>query len=245
VQALYRLGYIACEQQRYNDAITYLTRLTELEQKHAKGYFCLGKAYNALEKWDEAIESLKNAISLNPGFEFAWYQLSLSYSGKKQFNKAIETLEKVAGINPKLEYVYDQMGRIYLKTGKTGEAVEMHKKAVETAPKLAYLWKNLGVAYLRNRMYWEAVASLNKSLDINKSNGTAHYYLGCSYKNLGEDKLCIKHLKETLRLLPNHQKARSMLESFGEHVEPAENKEQDKLFEKLEILRDKWKENTP
>jgi len=169
---------------------------------------------------------LQNAIELNPGFEFAWYQLSLALVGKRQYQQALDTLHKVAEINPRLEYIYDQMGRIHLKLKRFKEAVEMHKKAVETAPKLAYLWKNLGVAYLRDKRYWEAVASLNKSLEINKHNGTAHYYLGCSYQNLGERELSIKHFRETLRLLPNHQKAKILLDQYIQKPEQETNARQ-------------------
>lgn len=105
--------------------------------------------------------------------------------------------------------------------GKFKEAEEMLNKALSLSLSdkglTVSICYTMGSNYERQRRLDEAIERFNyvinnESLSI-KFKGGSHFHLGCIYKELGERKKAEHHFKECLEIIPDHKKARKLLNS--------------------------------
>ena len=85
----------AAERQRigdYDEAITILRRVLELDPQLVSAYIQMGQVYGESDQRNEAIESFKKAVQLDPSFGEAYYRLGLTYDIQNQSYDAISNL---------------------------------------------------------------------------------------------------------------------------------------------------------
>ena len=56
-------------------------------------------------------------------------------------------------------------------------------------------------------MFNEAISYLNKAIEIDPSNATALYNLGCAYNKLGEKQKGAFYFKKVIKIKPDHYKS--------------------------------------
>ncbi len=82
--------------QLINDSIHYLTSVLERDKEHARSYYYLAKAYNAVDRKSEADNAAKQAALLEPG--------NTSYSGLAQSLEQVPVKhEPIAATGPSLD----------------------------------------------------------------------------------------------------------------------------------------------
>ena len=64
--SLYNIGVIFYNASKYDDALKYFKRATELNAEFAEAQFQLGMTYTAMNKPKEAVEVLKKFIEMAP-----------------------------------------------------------------------------------------------------------------------------------------------------------------------------------
>ncbi|MCU1267828.1 MAG: Tetratricopeptide repeat protein [Acidobacteria bacterium] len=74
--ANYYLGIAFTVDRKWDTAIGFLQKASQLQPSNPDPYFFLGQAYQGLEKHEEAIEVLRKAIALNPDLQHNDYQVT-------------------------------------------------------------------------------------------------------------------------------------------------------------------------
>lgn len=121
-----------------------------------------------------------------------------------------------------------QRGEVYFKKEKYDRAVRMFKDALAVCsnkPLEVSLHYKLGSNYEKIGRYFEAIGEFD---EIVKSNiswdfefekeqylGGAYFHLGCIHQSLGELEKTKHYLKECLKFLPGHNKAKEYLKVLG------------------------------
>jgi tetratricopeptide (TPR) repeat protein len=75
--AHYYLGFFALQEQRYPEAIAYLTESLSIAPYLGQAYAARGVAYRVLGQWELALADLEQALALMPEDLYSYYELGL------------------------------------------------------------------------------------------------------------------------------------------------------------------------
>jgi cytochrome c-type biogenesis protein CcmH/NrfG len=164
VKALSKLGYIAWNEQRYDEAIQRFQQVLAIDPQHAAAYVHLGVNYTAQERFAEAAAAYRHAERLNPDFTLLVQQ----------------SLNLIAHLQRAKEQPYDPMvhfalGEIYSNDGRSDRAIEAFEKVVELDPSLPQGWLHLGMNYAAEARYAEALQAYGRVLALEPHNVLARH----------------------------------------------------------------------
>ena len=162
IKALSKLGYIAWNEQQYDEALKRFQQVLTIDPTQAAAYVHLGVNYTALERFDEAMAAYRQAERLQPNFAHL-VQQSLNL---------IEHLQR-ARERPDDPLVHFQLGTIYSDDGRSDRAIEAFEKVVALTPELPQGWLYLGINYEAEARYAEALEAYAQVLVLEPDNALA------------------------------------------------------------------------
>lgn len=132
LDAMFRLGGVYVQTQRFDDAITIWQRYIKLTNDAPHGYNNLALAYDAAGRTAEAEQAYKAAIAKDPHHQASRNNYGLMLARQNQVDAAIEQLSAV--LPPAA--VHYNLGRVCEQQGRAEEAKAYYRKALELDPKL-------------------------------------------------------------------------------------------------------------
>ncbi|HTH02852.1 MAG TPA: DUF3857 domain-containing protein [Vicinamibacterales bacterium] len=145
---LYQSGYEALRAGNYDQAVTLLKRVVELEPKSKTAWINLGSAYVALRQYDPAIAAFNKQLEVNPYDEYAHNHLGRVYTLQRRYDEAESAFRKQIELNPLDKYAAGALGNLYIEAKRYAEAVPQLEKAISLTPDQASLHIDLGTAHL-------------------------------------------------------------------------------------------------
>jgi spermidine synthase len=161
-KALSKLGYIAWNEQQYDEALQRFQQVLAIDPTQAAAYVHLGVNYTALERFGEAIAAYRQAERLQP---------SLAHMVQQSIN-LIEHLQR-AREQPDDPLVHFQLGTIYSDDGRSDRAIEAFEKVVALTPQLPQGWLYLAINYEAEARYAEALQACGQVLALEPDNALA------------------------------------------------------------------------
>ncbi len=152
----YWLARLDYDEQKYQEAIARLEKVTVVDPKMTRAYDLLGLCYDYLGRVQDAILTFNHAVQLNRS-------------------------ETKPSPWPNLDMAIAQMEANDL----AGAETNLHE-AISYDPQLAQAHYQLGRVLERQKKFPEAVASLNTSASLDPGYPDPHYLLGRIYKRLGK-----------------------------------------------------------
>jgi len=170
----------------YPDAIKWLEKAVELDNKNKDAWYYLGRAYYTQSQLLRAKLAFSTALQLDPQDAKAENGLGLVFESDAQPVAALEAYKKAIEMdegNPRRsEQPYVNLGSLLLGQGQNQDAIKPLETAVLLAPDNAYCRMRLGAAYLRTGKMDLAQRELEKATQLDPENAAAHYQLGKVYK---------------------------------------------------------------
>ena len=112
-------GNLLIKQERFEEAVTHLSRAKELNTRAGIPYRLLGEHFLNAKKIDMAIAEFKQAIKLNPMDAISLSGLSHGFYLKgKNLKIAITLAKESIMINPSMQLFRSRLGKLYLQTGQ-------------------------------------------------------------------------------------------------------------------------------
>jgi tetratricopeptide (TPR) repeat protein len=106
VRADYESAVRMLQQERYQEGIALLTKVTEAVPSAIAPYIDLGIAYGRLDDLEHAELSLKHALELEPGHPIANNELGMVYRRQGRFAEARASYEKALALYPSFHYAH-------------------------------------------------------------------------------------------------------------------------------------------
>lgn len=179
------------------DALLSPVEREVLVSRGLKGLFDQGKEYYQKERYEEAIDALLRVVDSKPGSKFSHYYLGLSYAYMNRPVPAMRHLREyliLESYPPENQKAYDEAKRIF-KTLQDGELVEV--RATSSSSQAAAVFQQGKDAYRRGD-YFQAVNIFNKVYNYKPTSFPTNYYLGMSYRELGDRERAVFHLSKCL-----------------------------------------------
>jgi tetratricopeptide (TPR) repeat protein len=124
--ALNRLGFEHVRQNQYFEALPYLIKAVQLNQRSFSSFYALGIAALNLKQMKEATEAFRLATVINSQSVFAQFQYGRALRISGNYKEAEQALLKAKSLDKDLALpeLYWQLGLLYEKHGRYKEAAD-------------------------------------------------------------------------------------------------------------------------
>ena len=196
------LNYVLLDD--YADAIKWLEKAVEIDNRNADAWYYLGRAYYSKARLNEARHAFQTVLDLDPSSAKAENNLGLIFEteGKPEeaidaYRKAIAQQENSSQLS---EQPYVNLGNLLAEQGRPREAIALIEKAVALAANDAYCHMTLGVLYRKISEAEKAQRELVRATELEPDNPQAHYQLGRLYMDMKKPNLAKAEFERTAEL---------------------------------------------
>lgn len=176
-RSIFHQAEAAVEKKKYDNAVTLLKQVVELDNADFQAWAALGMMYMVQEKFADAETALLKAIEVRPTFARAQLNLGKLRSSRKDYEGAVEPLTRAVEIEPTSADANLLLGECYLQLKKGSKAIPYLNEAArigrpEAHLRLAWLYNAAG---LKDRAALEYEEFLKKKPDYPERNKLKEY----------------------------------------------------------------------
>ena len=209
-RAIYGLGNIFSDQQRWEEAEKAYRRAIELEPNSPEPYIALSYVLtqpvvgsNLGERYTEAEKMAREAIVLTPKNAIAFDQLGVAMELRGLISQVtINSYQKAIELEPTFALAYAHLGRILRRNGKTNDSSEAYRKAIELSTDVPTMILVADVMQSQQR-FIESEQLLRKALRQDPRNPTGLFLLGRALTTRKSFSEAEKVLKKSVEVSPN------------------------------------------
>jgi tetratricopeptide (TPR) repeat protein len=137
--------------------------------------------------------AFRTVTKLDPAYADGWVNVARCRLEEGDTTGAREVLGKALGIAPELPKAHYFLGLALKREGHLHEGLGHLQRASAAFPGDRVIHDEIGRVLFLLRRYPESVAALQKTLEIDPEDLTAHYNLMLSYRGLGNEEKARKH----------------------------------------------------
>ncbi len=137
--SLFQKAQEAVALKKYDDALSFLTRIVESDKLDFQAWTLLGTLYVVQGKPTDAERSYLTAIELKPTFALALLDLGKLRSSQKRFQEAVDPLTRSIAVQPKSGEANLLLGQAYLQLKQGSKAVPYLNEAAKLDKPEAHL----------------------------------------------------------------------------------------------------------
>lgn len=206
--ASHLLGVVLQQQQRHDEAIGFIRRAIELNDRSWSMHSNLGCALQELGRFDEALAHHRRAVELAPGSVVVHSNLGTALEEAGRLEEAAAAYREALRLAPGHAPAHYNLGNLLRRQGRTDEAIGCYERALRLHPDYSEAHVNLAALVGEQGQIDEAIRSYRWALEVRPNNPEAHYNLGRAL----DQKRCwdeaIACYNEAIRLCPDHAEAR-------------------------------------
>ena len=198
---------IYSKKKNHPKAIQLLEKALEVTDEPIEIWNLMGMEYLFLEDYVKAKQYFLKCIKDNAFDYQSLYNLLYCYEQLGENIEAINALNNLLETNPYSEVAWHQLGKIYVKINKLEEALSAFEFAIISDDCFTGAYIEKGKLLEKMGRINEAIDNYIFSLNFNDPNAFVNHRIGLCHLKLGNDKLAISYLKESIKLEPNHEKS--------------------------------------
>ena len=130
-QELIDIGHRNYELGEYKEAIGYLNRAADKDQKNPEIFYLLGVCKSQMQMNQEAIKDYDLALALDPSYAEVYFEKGYSLFALNKLDEAIEAFDKSIKLKPNNAVAYVNRGSVKCIKGDKEGAMKDWKKAEE------------------------------------------------------------------------------------------------------------------
>lgn len=197
VDELYNLGWVAIQEQRYDDAIAFYEQVVARSPTYKEAWYNLGHAHSFKKDYDAEIAAYEKAIELDSDYFKALASLSYAHSDKGNQAQVVEYGERAVALDPDGYEGYFHLGyatyHVALEQPSLQQRDEMMRRAIaydirhiSDKPDDAKCWLNVAVCCDQMGDDRGAIGAYRKAIAIRPDYPKALYNLGLSLDKVGD-----------------------------------------------------------
>jgi serine/threonine protein kinase/Flp pilus assembly protein TadD len=171
----------------------------------SEAYAALAWAYFSKKSLQEAETAARKAIELGPNNFTGYWVLARIFHVLKRDAESIDLLKKTVELYPEFHTAYGELRMAYERLGEKEKYKEILDRQLEVFPKYLTLHPDdarshiyYGIELAQVGRIEEARAEIVKALELSPGDPLMLYNAACCYSRIGEKKLAMKSLKESV-----------------------------------------------
>ena len=120
------------------------------------------------------------------------------------FSELNSKILKLSKRHPNNYFIHNMGGIAATQTNLFNRALQYYRRAIEIKPDASETYVNVGNLYRKNGKLDEAKTSLERAINLNRTNIGAHNCLGLTWLQLGQYAMAIRLLEAANKLAPNN-----------------------------------------
>ncbi len=205
---------ISSKKKDHPKAIELLKKALDVTEEPIEIWNLLGMEYLFLEDYLKGKNYFNLCVKENALDYQSLYNLLYCYEQLGEDIEAINTLNSLLEINPYSEVAWHQLGKIYIKINKPEEALSAFEFAIISDDCFTGAYVEKGKLLEQMGRINEAIDNYEFSQNFSDPNAFVNHRIGLCHLKLGNDKLAIRYLEESIKLEPNHEKSWTALIDF-------------------------------
>ena len=230
--ALHILGVICLQRRQMTEALRWLKKASQADQRNAMIWATLGYACFEAAAFRDAVEAFRKAASLDPRAHPALHGLGKSLQALGRHQEATGALGRAAALEPRNpDYVNDR-GVALMESGALQDALRDFESALALVPGFFGAFLNMGLVLKKLGDPKAALAALDQAVTLNPSYAPAHSNRAAVLLDLDEAAEALAAAERAIALAPGFAEAwnnkglallvleqpDAALESFGQAV---------------------------
>ena len=160
------LGNLMLSQERFEDALKYLSKTLQLDTNDAQSFNNLGITNFELGYFDEAVANYRQAIKLKANYPQAYNNLGNVLKKLGCLEDAVVSFRKALELKEDLAEAHYNLGNTLKELGNLDEAEKSYKQALFLKPNYIDALSDLGNVFLKRKQFSDALTCFRKCFDI-------------------------------------------------------------------------------
>lgn len=169
----------------YDQAISEVQKVLELQPDSSEAFCLLGDVYQYKEMFNQAADAYQHALRLGGSKQtrgIANWCLGIIYNKQGKFLDAEKYGREAVSLLPEAAWAHHRLGDIYTRRGKLKEAIGAYQKAIQLNPELAEAYQGLGRTALMQNEPEAAIRYYQDAIQRDPYDEGAYYNLAKAYR---------------------------------------------------------------
>lgn len=201
-QNLYHRVSTYIKEENYDEAISLLNMLIEMESDNVRYRYTLGRTLFLSGKYNEAIKVASQIIEIDSEYALAYFIIGKSYSKLEQHEEALKALKKAAECDPNGGPIYEEMGEALKELGRIDEALEEFRKAVELSPEWAMPHYDIAEIYEDRGEYGAALEEYRNAAKLDPEEALYHLAIAMVLGKTSDAENALTEYRKAIELSP-------------------------------------------
>ncbi len=205
-----RLGQIAYEAKRFDEARAKLYEGTTRDSTAVEGFFTLGILEMQQGNPEAAVAALRKTVELAPTFSPGPLNLGIALLQAKQAEEGIAALRQAQTLAPENPQVLISLAQALVSADSVTAAIAEYRRAIDLEPTNGKALRGLGFCQLKRQSYGEAVTALKDATVADPQSADGWAMLGQAYLGLNDVLRAKQAAAKALAINPSHPTAKSV-----------------------------------
>ncbi len=198
-----KLAGIYAELDQYDKALEAYRKVIDLNPDDAFIYISIGSIYENQGKYKEALDAYNKALDIFPEYKYNYFNLGNVQYQLRNYKEAINNynmfLETYSGHGEARE----NLAASYLAVKDYANAQKQYKLIYDKNPQNFKNYYGYGISLLNSVEPEKAISMLEKAIEIDPENDSAHLGLAQAYQDLGKNDMSYEQYQIVLKNVPN------------------------------------------
>ena len=194
-----KLAGVYSEMGEYDNALEAYSKVAELKPTDGYIYVSVGSIYENQGKYNEALSAYNKVMEMCPEYLYNYLNIANVQYQLSDYKSAIENYNKFLATYSQHREARENLAGSYLRAGDYKSAVNEYANIYEKNPSAFKDFSKYGLALFEVKDYEKAVEFLEKAVDADPDNSSAHINLALSYQELGKNQLALSQYDVVFR----------------------------------------------
>lgn len=198
-----KLAGVYSEMGEYDKALQAYAKVAELKPADGYIYISVGSIYENQGKYKEALSAYNKVMEMCPEYLYNYLNLGNVQYQLGNYKDAIEDYNKFLSTYSQHREARENLAASYLSDGNYQSAVNEYANIYAKNPSAFKDYSKYGLALFEVKNYEKAAEFLEKAVDADPDNSSAHINLALSYQELGKNNLALSQYDVVFRQQPS------------------------------------------
>ena len=198
-----KLAGVYSEMGEYDKALDAYNKVAELKPDDGYIYISMGNIYENQGKYKEALSAYNRVMVMCPEYLYNYLNIANVQYQLSDYKSAIENYNKFLSTYSQHREARENLASSYLSDGNYQSAVNEYANIYTKNPSAFKDYSKYGLALFETKNYEKAAEFLEKAVDADPDNFSAHINLALSYQELGKNNLALSQYDAVFRQQPS------------------------------------------